>query len=134
VPSLAHVFNSFVEILGLERWLTDGGMNPHRFRKTLARIVALALVHAPKILMDVFGHRDEQMTIMRYILSDPGILSEVQQVVREMLILKGVEAINKADEVQGPAQRSYGGVWRCSRAGWVSPPLIRRTSGSSPAR
>lgn len=101
VPSLAHVFNSFVEILGLERWLTDGGMNPHRFRKTLARIVALALVHAPKILMDVFGHRDEQMTIMRYILSDPGILSEVQQVVREMLILKGVEAINKADEVQG---------------------------------
>jgi hypothetical protein len=38
--------------------------------------------------MDVFGHRDEQMTIMRYILSDPGILSEVQQVVREMLILK----------------------------------------------
>lgn len=100
-PSMLAVFRRFVEVLGLKPLLTNGGMNPHRFRKTLARIVALALVHAPKVLMDVFGHRDEQMTIMRYILSDPIILSEVQQVVREMLILKGVEAIKTADQVQG---------------------------------
>lgn len=101
-PDMLNTFRQFVRSLGLEGHLGVGGMNPHRFRKTLARIVALALVHAPKILMDVFGHRDEQMTIMRYILSDPRILSEVQQVVREMVILKGVEAIEKSAQVQGP--------------------------------
>lgn len=101
VPSMLVVFRNFVSVLGLSRLVTNGGMNPHRFRKTLARIVALALVQAPKVLMDVFGHRDEQMTIMRYILSDQAILSEVQQVVREMLILKGVEAITRSQEVQG---------------------------------
>ncbi|PTA81239.1 MULTISPECIES: hypothetical protein [unclassified Stenotrophomonas] len=98
---MLNTFRQFVRSLGLQNQLGVGGMNPHRFRKTLARIVALALVHAPKILMDVFGHRDEQMTIMRYILSDPKILSEVQQVVREMVILKGVEAIEKSAQLQG---------------------------------
>lgn len=100
-PDILSTFRQFVWSLGLKNQLGVGGMNPHRFRKTLARIVALALVHAPKILMDVFGHRDEQMTVMRYILSDPKILSEVQQVVREMVILKGVEAVEKSAQLQG---------------------------------
>lgn len=101
IPSLPNALNYFVDSLGLRRHLSRGGANHHRFRKTLARLAALALVHAPKVLMDAFGHRDEQMTILRYILSDPSTLREVQEIVREMIILKGVEAIEKADVIQG---------------------------------
>lgn len=101
VAGVKNLLNTFVDGLGLRRFVTKGGVNPHRFRKTLARLAALALVHAPKILMDAFGHRDEQMTILRYILSDPGLLSEVQEVVRELIILKGVEAIETCDRIRG---------------------------------
>lgn len=100
-PSIPHLMRTFIDGLGLRRFVSNGGVNPHRFRKTLARLAALALVHAPKILMDAFGHRDEQMTVLRYILSDPSILAEVQEIVREMIILKGVEAVQNADVIQG---------------------------------
>jgi len=101
LPSIPRLMGAFVDGLGLRQFVSNGGVNPHRFRKTLARLAALALVHAPKILMDAFGHRDEQMTVLRYILSDPSILAEVQEIVREMIILKGVEAIQNVDVIQG---------------------------------
>jgi len=75
----------------------------HRFRKSLVRACALCLVHAPKVLMDVLGHRDEQVTVMRYILSDPGLLAEVQETVKELVILKGLEVVKRVDEIEGGA-------------------------------
>ena len=94
---------AFVGAFDLAPLLNGGRPHMHRFRKTLVRIVALALVHAPKVLMDVLGHRDEQMTVVRYILSDPTLLDEIQECVRELIILKGVEAVQKRDELQGNA-------------------------------
>ena len=94
---------TFVRAFDLSKYLDGTAIHMHRFRKTLVRIVALALVHAPKILMDVLGHRDEQMTVMRYILSDPGLLNEIQETVRELIVLKGVEAVLERDRIQGKA-------------------------------
>ncbi|MBM7127991.1 hypothetical protein [Dyella mobilis] len=94
---------AFNAAFGIEPLMENTNVHMHRFRKTLVRIVALALVHAPKILMDILGHRDEQMTVMRYILSDPGMLSEIEEVTRELIILKGLEAIDKRDQLQGKA-------------------------------
>ena len=98
------VFNSAFE---LEQLLDGTVLHMHRFRKTLVRIVALALVHAPKILMDILGHRDEQMTVMRYILSDPSLLSEIEEVTREMVVLKGLEAVSKRGQLQGKAAPAF---------------------------
>jgi len=102
-----HVFDRLLKAFNTSFSLTplmEGtNLHMHRFRKTLVRIVALALVHAPKILMDILAHRDEQMTVMRYILADPGILSEIEEVTRELVILKGLEAIDKRDQLQGKA-------------------------------
>lgn len=100
---LGQSFKSLVKAFGLAPLLDGGSAHLHRIRKTLVRIVALALVHAPKILMDVLGHRDEQMTVMRYILSDPGLLDEIQETVRELVVLKGVEAVQKRAQLQGKA-------------------------------
>ena len=95
--------DALVSTFDLAGLLEGSNAHMHRFRKTLVRIVALALVHAPKILMDVLGHRDEQMTVMRYILSDPGLLNEIQETVRELIVLKGVEVVVKRDQLQGKA-------------------------------
>jgi len=96
-----HSLKNFAKKFCLEDALDEDGIHMHRFRKTLVRAVALSLVHAPKVLMDLLGHDDEQMTIMRYILSDPGILAEIQELVREMIILKGVEVVGRQDEIEG---------------------------------
>lgn len=93
----------FVRTFELNALLDGSSIHMHRFRKSLARICALALVHAPKVLMDVFGHRDEQMTVLRYILSDHNLLSDVQETVRELIVLKGVDAVERVDQLQGAA-------------------------------
>lgn len=100
-PMIGFMLMNFLETLSLDHLLGSGGANQHRFRKTLARIVALAIVHAPKVLMDVFGHRDEEITVVRYILSDPSIVPEIQIAVQELVILSGVEAITNSETMQG---------------------------------
>jgi len=98
-----HLLKVFVRTFQLDDLLDGSSIHMHRFRKSLARVCALALVHAPKVLMDVFGHRDEQMTVIRYILSDVNLLSDVQETVRELVVLKGVDAVKRVDQLQGAA-------------------------------
>ncbi|MBO1905300.1 integrase [Microvirga sp. 3-52] len=93
-----------VEALGLTH--ATGGIRPHshRWRHTVARIVALSLVAAPQVLMDLFGHRDLEMTL-RYMLSHPEIASEVKQVAEEVAYALAAEALKDAESgnAGGPA-------------------------------
>ncbi|MGE8303367.1 MAG: hypothetical protein ACN6PW_02830 [Pseudomonas kermanshahensis] len=73
----------------------------HRFRKTLARIVALSLMNSPMVLMDCFGHEDPDMTIRSYILSDKGIAREVLSVQKEMMIIMAVDIISDSENLGG---------------------------------
>ena len=88
--------------------LTDkpGGKNltTHRFRKSLARLAALALSGAPKILMDLFGHKSIEMTLY-YILTDPAIQAEIKQIVEEVAVMRATEAIESIAQYGGPASR-----------------------------
>lgn len=63
------------------------GLRPHRLRKSLARLVALAIVQAPKILQDVFGHEHIEMTIY-YILTDVALSEEIDEIVRELRVIR----------------------------------------------
>ncbi len=101
--SFAKLLSTLVQTYGLQSHLGDSNAHMHRFRKTLVRIVALALVHAPKILMDVLGHKDEQMTVMRYILADQTLLEEINETVRELNVLKVEEVIRNPGSLQGKA-------------------------------
>lgn len=101
-PASALV-KSLVEHLGLEQALVgDERIHAHRFRKTLARLVALAIVGAPKILMDLFGHKSIEMTLS-YILSDPALRAEVEEVAKAQTIMFAERAIDHADANGGPA-------------------------------
>jgi hypothetical protein len=101
--SLTRFIDVYCTKLKLKHLLTDDApnVNIHRFRKTLARVVALSLVNSPTILMDCFGHEDPNMTIRSYILSDKQIARDVLVVQRELVILMAVDIINDADELGG---------------------------------
>lgn len=91
-------------------------LRSHRLRKTLARLVALALTQAPKILMDVFGHKSIEMTL-HYILSDKALRADIETVSRELRVMRCKEVVDRmveADSVatSGDADKlaGYGGL------------------------
>lgn len=102
--NLSANLNSFVDALGQRHLL--GEDNPscheHRFRKTLAKIVALALTNAIMILKDCFGHTDPVMTLLSYITADPSIAQEVIKVQKELTIMMAVEVITNSETTGGP--------------------------------
>lgn len=67
-----------------------GGKNlhPHRFRKTLARLAGLAIDGSQKVLMLLLGHEDVTTTL-GYMQSDPGFAKEVDDITRELRIMRG---------------------------------------------
>jgi hypothetical protein len=82
--------------------LCEGRVHSHRFRKTVARLAALALVGANQILFDILGHRDPEMT-MNYILADPRLQEEMQQIAKEATIATATTAFDDVDGNGGPA-------------------------------
>lgn len=71
-----------------------GGQNftSHRLRKTLARIVALALVDSPMVLHEIFGHRDIEMTL-HYILANKDLRLEIEAIAREINVMRATEVV-----------------------------------------
>lgn len=108
IKSLSEVLNKYIDVLGLRALL--GNDNPscheHRFRKTLAKIVALALTNAIMILKDCFGHTDAVMTLLSYITADPTIAQEVIKLQKELTIMMAVDVIMDRGTVGGPGAAS----------------------------
>ncbi|MBB5358620.1 integrase [Rhodanobacter sp. ANJX3] len=97
------LLNKLVKNLGLKHLLAEEHQSAHvhRFRKTLARVIALTLTNAQMVAMDCFGHDDPDVTLKHYIMSDRAIIADVQQVQRELVILMAVDAINQSETLGG---------------------------------
>lgn len=67
-----------------------GGKNlhAHRFRKTLARLAGLAIDGSQKVLMLLLGHEDVTTTL-GYMQADPAFAKEVDDITRELRIMRG---------------------------------------------
>jgi hypothetical protein len=78
--------------LGVTQDILEEGVHAHRFRKTIARLVALAVVESPRVLMALLGHKDVAMTL-HYILSDKALQVEIEQVARELRIIRCQEVV-----------------------------------------
>ncbi|WP_417431400.1 tyrosine-type recombinase/integrase [Kiloniella sp.] len=89
-------YNGFVRHLGLDHQLDNKNAHSHRWRKTLARLAAMALLGAPKILMDLFGHKQIEMTL-RYILTNADVVAEIEEASRAYLYATNKEYINAED-------------------------------------
>lgn len=85
---------SYANTLGMSTSPGGQRLRAHRFRKTVARICGLALTQAPKVLMDVFGHKSIEMTLY-YILTDKELQAEVEQVSRELRVMRAKEVIEQ---------------------------------------
>ncbi|NNG25525.1 site-specific integrase [Telluria aromaticivorans] len=85
-------FGESLQVLARRIDLTDkpGGKNlhPHRFRGTLARLAGLAIDGSQKVLMLLLGHEDITTTL-GYMQADPAFAKEVDDVTRELRILRG---------------------------------------------
>lgn len=60
--------------------------NLHRWRHTVARLVALSIVEAPQVLYRLFGHNSLEMTL-HYMLSREGIAEEAKRIAEEMALV-----------------------------------------------
>lgn len=82
----------YAEALGMDK--APGGQNftSHRLRKTLARVVALALVDSPMVLYEIFGHRGIEMTL-HYILANKSLKQEVEAIAREINVMRATEVV-----------------------------------------
>lgn len=120
--TLAPLYDVTRNLVGFARRISlevsPGGqqLRSHRFRKTLARLVGLALTQSPKILMELFGHKSLEMTLY-YILTDKDLRIEIETVSRELRVMRAKEVIEKmvdADlgvvNVNTTALAGYGGL------------------------
>ena len=88
-----------------------GGKNlhPHRFRKTIARLAGIAIVDSPRVLMKLLGHKDISMTL-HYILTDKALQVEIEQVARELRIMRCQEVLEDIHTaIHTPEAPKYGG-------------------------
>lgn len=103
---------AFATYLGMDADPGGQGIRVHRFRKTIARLAALALTQAPKILKDVFGHKSIEMTLY-YILTDKDLQVDIERVTRELRVMRAketVEAMVMAEVTPGtPTLGGFGG-------------------------
>jgi integrase len=109
------VLNRMIEALGLTGLLGDSTAHSHRFRKTLARLAALAITGAPKILMDLFGHKTIEMTL-HYVLSDPLIRSEIADIAKAQTIMFVGEALANIENCGGKAAKLIKPIVTAARA------------------
>lgn len=106
-------FGTNLQSLAMRIGLTPkpGGKNlhPHRFRKTLARLAGLAIDGSQKVLMLLLGHEDVTTTL-GYMQADPAFAKEVDDITRELRIMRGealIEDMRKA--IRDPNSLPYGG-------------------------
>lgn len=88
-----------------------GGKNlhPHRFRKTLARLAGLAIDGSQKVLMLLLGH-DDVTTTLGYMQTDPAFAKEVDDITRELRIMRGETLIeDMRAALRDPNSLPYGG-------------------------
>jgi integrase len=103
LANLTEPLVNATKFLGLED-LAQGRAHSHRWRHTVARIIAITVTGAPKVLLDLFGHQDLEMTL-HYMLSDPDIASEAMQIAAEASFMMAEQAIREvvSGTAGGPA-------------------------------
>jgi integrase len=101
--TVTHQLTRFPRLHKLDH-LYEGGFNVRRFRPTLARHVVLAVTGAPRILQELFGHRNLTTTI-DYILASPFIREEMQAAVDRQILGLKTSLVTQRQKAGGPGAR-----------------------------
>jgi hypothetical protein len=86
-------------------------LHAHRFRKTVARLAGVAIVDSPRVLMQLLGHDDIEVTL-HYICTDKALAVDIERVARELRIMRSQEVFEgiRASLETGVKQYGGGGV------------------------
>lgn len=78
----------------------DGSLSPHRFRKTVARLVTLTMEGAPLILQEIFGQTTYTTTV-KYMFSSPFIQDEIAESFPELVVRNLRALFQSKDDLGG---------------------------------
>ncbi len=121
------VLKDFAASKGFDAFLDGTSLHHHRYRKTTARLVILALQGGPAILRRLFGHTHLLQT-MRYILANSRILDELRAMAQEEHRKNAADLIRNRQKLQGGgAERFKAGVADVIRSLLVNVPQGRRS-------
>lgn len=109
-PKINEALMALAERVGMDPRPGRKNLHAHRFRKTIGRLAGIALFNSPLVLKRLFGHKSIEMTL-HYILCDPDIRTEAENVLRELRIMHCTEALEEIHEamVSGAALPGNGG-------------------------
>lgn len=93
-PKINQALMAFAERVDMDPKPGGKNLHAHRFRKTIGRLAGIALFNSPLVLKRVFGHKTIEMTL-HYILCDPDIRTEAENVLRELRIMHCAEALEE---------------------------------------
>ena len=96
----------FVEAFGLAPCLDNTRCHHHRFRKTAARLIVIALYGGPVILRRLFGHQHLAMTL-RYILANTSIIDELREIAEEEQRALAEKYVSRAGELLGKGGETF---------------------------
>lgn len=105
-------FNGALQRLAKRIGLSDrpGGvlLHAHRFRKTVARLAGVAIVDSPRVLMQLLGHQDIEVTL-HYICTDKALAADIERVARELRIMRSQEVFESIHASMQSRVKKYGG-------------------------
>ena len=83
-------------------------LHAHRFRKTVARLAGVAIVDSPRVLMQLLGHEDIEVTL-HYICTDKALAADIERVARELRIMRSQEVFEGIRASMQTGVKKYGG-------------------------
>ena len=83
-------------------------LHAHRFRKTVARLGGVAIVDSPRVLMQLLGHEDIEVTL-HYICTDKALAADIERVARELRIMRSQEVFDGIRASMQTGVKKYGG-------------------------
>jgi len=92
-----NALQSLARSLGVSPQPGSKLVHSHRFRKTVARLGAIAMWNGPMVLKRLLGHKCIEMTL-HYILSDPKLREEAEAVLRELRVMHCADTIEEIHE------------------------------------
>jgi integrase len=109
LSTYGECLQTFATRIGLTPMPGGKNLHPHRFRKTLARLAGLAIDGSQKVLMLLLGH-DDVTTTLGYMQSDRAFAKEVDDITRELRIMRGEALIeDMRAALRDPSGLPYGG-------------------------
>jgi len=87
LPGHNHALSNLGFHLGLGGKCDEIKVYAHRFRKTIARLVALTVFESTRVLKQLLGHEDIQVTL-NYLLSDKALQDEIEKIARELRVMR----------------------------------------------